>query len=149
MVEWKGHINPGTVYKYPVISLDIFATVASMINIQLPADRKYDGVNLIPYINGDIKTAPHQALYWRSDFNKAIRKGDWKLIVNEYDNTNQLYNLATDSIESTNLFTQKPDVAKDLEADLDAWEKEMIKPLWPRVVNYVYKDDKGKYVFAF
>lgn len=149
MMEWKNHINPGTVYKYPVISLDIFATVAGVIGLDLPTDRKYDGVDLIPYVNGEVKAAPHQALYWRSDFNKAIRKGDWKLIENEYDNTNQLYNLAVDSTEMNNLYTQKPEVAKNLEADLDSWEKEMVKPLWPRVVNYVYKDEKGKYVFAF
>jgi arylsulfatase A-like enzyme len=123
--------------------------VAAAIGIDLPTDRKYDGVNLLPYVDGELSQAPHQALYWRSDFNKAIRKGDWKLIVNEYDNTNQLYNLKTDSIEANNLYSAKPEVAKDLLHSLDGWEKEMIKPLWPRVVNYVYRDEKGTYVFAF
>ena len=149
MMEWKGHIKPGVNYTYPVISLDIFSTVAAAIGIDLPVDRVYDGVNLIPYVNGEKADAPHEALYWRSDFNKAIRKGDWKLIVNEYDNTNQLYNLKTDSIEAHNVFASKPEVAKDLLQSLDDWEKEMIKPLWPRVVNYVYRDEKGSYVFAF
>jgi arylsulfatase A-like enzyme len=149
MMEWKGKIKPGTKYTQPVISLDVFATVAAAIGIDLPKDRKYDGVNLLPYVEGELSRAPHQALYWRSDFNKAIRKGDWKLIVNEYDNTNQLYNLKTDSVEANNLYAVKPEVAKDLLHNLDEWEKEMIKPLWPRVVNYVYRDDKGTYVFAF
>ena len=149
MMEWKGKIKPGVKYTDPVISLDVFATVAASIGIDLPSDRKYDGVNLLPFINGEKSKSPHQALYWRSDFNKAIRKGDWKLIVNEYDNTNQLYNLKSDSIESNNLYTTKPEVAKDLLHSLDEWEKEMVKPLWPRVVNYVYRDEKGTYVFAF
>ncbi|MDB5281223.1 MAG: sulfatase, partial [Bacteroidota bacterium] len=149
MMEWKGKINPATYYSNPVISLDIFTTIAAAIGIDLPADRKYDGVNLVPYINGKITSAPHKELFWRSDFNKAVRTGEWKMIINEYDNTNQLYNIATDSTENNNLYTQKPDVVKQLNSDLDNWEKEMIKPLWPRVVNYVYKDDRGKYVFAF
>jgi len=149
MMEWKGKIKAGAKYTNPVISLDIFSTVAAAIGIDLPADRKYDGVNLIPYVNGDINSIPHEALYWRSDFNKAVRKGDWKLIVNEYDNTNQLYNLKVDSIESNNLYSAKPEVVKDLERSLDDWEKEMVKPLWPRVVNYTYRDSKGTYVFAF
>ena len=149
MMEWRGKIKPGVKYTNPVISLDIFSTVAAAIGIDLPSDRKYDGVNLLPYVNGETVQLPHEALYWRSDFNKAIRKGDWKLIVNEYDNTNQLYNLKTDSVESNNLYTAKPAVAKDLLHSLDEWEKEMIKPLWPRVVNYVYRDDKGTYNFAF
>ena len=149
MMEYKGRIKPGTKFTQPVISMDIFSTVTAAMGIDLPKDRKYDGVNLIPYVNGDISQAPHEALYWRSDFNKAIRKGDWKLIVNEYDNTNQLYNLKTDSIESHNLYSTKREVANDLLRSLDEWEKDMIKPLWPRVVNYVYRDEKGTYVFAF
>lgn len=148
MMKWKGHITPGAVYTKPVISLDIFATIASVIGIDLPRDRKYDGVNLLPFANGK-KTEAHEALYWRSDFNKAIRKGDWKFIVNEYDNVNQLYNLKEDSTEQNNLYEQKPLVVKDLLKDLDNWETEMIKPLWPRVVNYEYRDEKGKYTFAF
>lgn len=149
MVKWKNHIKEGTVIHHPVISLDIFKTVASVIGIDLPADRIFDGVNLIPYINGENTSAPHEALYWRSDFNKAIRKGDWKLIVNEYDNINQLYNVKTDSVELKNLYLTEKDVVNNLTKELDAWEESLIKPLWPRVVNYVYKDEAGKYVFAF
>ena len=155
-MKWKGKINAGTIFSPPVISLDIFATIASVIGIDLPTDRKFDGVNLIPFVNlptgqagGENHSAPHDILFWRSDFNKAVRKGDWKLIVNEFDNVNQLYNLKTDSVEKHNLYSQKPEVANELLKNLEDWENELIKPLWPRVVNYVYKDDEGKYVFAF
>ncbi len=149
VMKWKGHIEPGTVYNHPVISLDIFATIASAIGIELPSDRKYDGVNLLPYVNGKKRGAAHEALYWRSDFNKAIRKDDWKLIINEHDNTQQLYNLKEDSTERKNLYAQKRDEAKTLLKDLNTWEEELIKPLWPRVVNYDYRDTSGKHVFAF
>ena len=149
MMKWNGKIKAGTVYHNPVISLDIFATLVSVIGMDLPTDRKYDGVNLIPYVNGDKAAAPHEAMYWRSDFNKAIRKGDWKLIVNEYDNSNLLYNIREDKEEKNNLYALQPKVAENLLKDLNEWEKEMIKPLWPRVVNYVYRDETGKYVFAF
>ncbi len=148
MMQWKNHLQPGTVYTEPVISLDIFATIAAVAGIPLPSDRKYDGVNLLPFGNGH-KEPAHTELCWRSDFNKAIRKGDWKFIVNEYDNVNQLYNLKEDSTEQNNLYAQKPLVVKDLLKDLDGWETEMVKPLWPRVVNYEYRDAKGKYTFAF
>lgn len=150
MMKWKGHIKPGTVYHEPVISLDIFATVARAVNMDLPADRKYDGVDLVPFVNGEQAGPAHGALYWRSDFNKAIRKGEWKLIINEYDNTTLLYNIKEDKEEKHNLAALKPKVVEALNKDLSDWEKELIKPLWPRVVNYVMKDDAGeKYVFAF
>ena len=148
MMKWKGKIEAGQTFKQPVISLDIFATIASVVGIDLPVDRKYDGVNLLSFVNGKNNSAPHETLFWRSDFNKAIRKGDWKLIVNEYDNINQLYNLKEDRIEQKNLFFERKDIADKLLKNLDDWEKEMIAPLWPRVVNYVYRDEYGKYVFA-
>src|SRR5262249_14129808 len=41
---------------------------------------KLDGVNLLPYLRGEKKEAPHEALYWRFGGQMAIRKGDWKLV---------------------------------------------------------------------
>jgi arylsulfatase A-like enzyme len=149
MMEWKGRIKPGTVYSNPVISLDVFSTIAAAIGIELPQDRKYDGVDLIPYLNGDSTGVPHQVLFWRSDFNVAVREGEWKYVSNAYNGEKALYNMREDSVERKNLYYLKPDVVKHLTDDLAVWETEMVKPLWPRVVNYVYKDDEGKHVFAF
>ncbi len=92
---------------------------------------------------------PHQALYWRSGECKAIRKGNWKLCINELSEINSLYNIAEDERKEKNLYNQYPEVVKELEEDLQTWEKQMVKPLWPRVVNYVYKDKLGKQKFAF
>lgn len=149
MMRWKGKIKPATAVSNPVISLDVFTTFASQAGLTLPTDRIYDGVDLMPFILGEKKEPPHTALYWRSDFNKAIRKGDWKFIVNEYDNSFQLYDLKNDKEEKHNLYQSKKEIAEGLLKELNTWETSMIQPLWPRVVNYVYRDDLGKYVFAF
>lgn len=42
----------------------------------------------------------------------------------------QLYNLARDIHEDKNLAAEHPDKVKELTAALDAWEKQLIKPLW-------------------
>lgn len=149
MMQWKGHIPSNTLVHQPVISLDVFATVAAAVGIDLPTDRTYDGVDLLPYLTGKQKSAPHEALYWRSEFNKAIRKGEWKMMLNEYDGTNFLYHISADSVEQNNLYNSKPDIVKALSEDLNRWENEMVAPLWPRVVNYSFKDDQGKSTFAF
>lgn len=149
MVQWKNHIPENTVIHHPVISLDVFATITSVIGLELPNDRKFDGVNLMPYLTGNITTPPHEALYWRSEFNKAIRKGEWKMMLNEHDGSHFLYHMPSDSIERKNLYHQKPEVVKILTEELNKWEDELVAPLWPRVVNYVYKDEQGKSTFAF
>ena len=147
MMQWKGKIMPGTVVSSPVISLDIFKTVADAIGIELPSDREYDGINLIKLSTEKQQT--ERPLFWRSEFNKGIRKGDWKLLINEYDNQTVLYNLKEDIRETRNRSADYPKVVEELKTELTNWEKDMIKPLWPRVVNYVYKDSLGTNTFAF
>ncbi len=149
LMKWGSHIQPNTVIHNPVISFDVFATVASVIGLELPTDRKFDGINLLQYTSGQNKVAEQRTLYWRSEFNKAIRKGEWKMMLNEFDGNNFLYQITTDSTEHVNLFYQNPETVKLLTDELNKWENEMIAPLWPRVVNYVYKDEQGKTTFAF
>lgn len=148
MMRYPALITKGIRYDEPVISLDIFATVAAAIGASLPHDRIYDGVNLLPYVRKEKSGVPHQQLFWRSDFNKAVLEGNWKLIVNEFDNSLQLYDLSKDISESNNLAASHAEIVQRLSGKIDRWEKELVKPLWPRVVNYVHKDEHGKYVFA-
>ncbi len=147
MLKWKGQITP-SVYSQPVISFDVFATVVKALGITLPADRVYDGKDLIAAI-GSPSEPLHEALFWRSDFSKALRKDHWKLLVNEYDNDTLLYDMRSDISERKNLAKTETQELKKLLTQLQDWEDNMIKPLWPRVVNYVYKDDQGKHTFAF
>lgn len=147
MMQWKGHVQPGTVNKQPVISLDIFTTVCAAAGIQSPGDREYDGADLLQAVEQNQPV--HDALYWRSDACRAIRKGQWKMALNEVSHHYSLYNIETDFREEHNVYEQNPEVVKELREALAAWESQMVKPLWPRVVNYVYKDRFGRQKFAF
>ena len=149
MMQWKNHIPENKVFESPVISLDIFSTISDILHIKLPSDRTYDGVNLIPYVNGNNSNIPHEALFWRSDYNKAIRIAEWKLIVHEKMNEKLLFNMASDKIESKNVAAQFPAIIKSLEDKLYLWEKQMAKPLWPHLIHYNYEDKDGKYYYAF
>lgn len=130
-MTWIGKIQPQTVYSKPVSVLDIFATAAAVSGSVLPQGRTYDGVNLLPFIAGKDTTAPHQILYWRSGTNKAIRKGEWKLVLNLKDGIEVLYNLKTDKNEKINLASVQRLKVEELKKDLEAWEKTLVKPLWP------------------
>ena len=147
MVQWKGQIPPGQVIDDPVISLDIFATAAALANSDLPEDRIYDGVNLMPSLLGEAPP-PHEALYWRSGYNKAIRKGPWKLILNARDETTFLYNLDNDKEESSNITSTNQQVITDLMKDLDKWEDGLTDPLWPRIMDYRFEENGEVYYFA-
>src|SRR5262245_44815552 len=102
-VTWPAKVPAGKVYDKPVIQLDILPTALSAAGVEAKADWKLDGVNLLPHLTGEVKTAPHDVLYWRFGQQMAIRKGKWKLV--RYDANAEggkgvsplrLYNLADD-----------------------------------------------------
>ena len=48
---------------------------------------------------------------------KSIRTSEWKLILNEYDDTKELYNISKDPFEKDNLIGKKPDIESKLWAE--------------------------------
>jgi arylsulfatase A-like enzyme len=143
LVQWKGHIPAGQVDNRPVIQLDILPTALAAVGVEAKPEWKLDGVNLLPYITGEKKNAPHDALYWRFGSQIAIRKGPWKLVkapapgalprslgTNASTEGAELYNLDTDIGESKNLATSEPEKLKELAAAWDKWNAELVPPKW-------------------
>ncbi|MEN2413495.1 sulfatase-like hydrolase/transferase [Flavobacterium mesophilum] len=142
-LSWKGKIKPHTIYKTPVSTLDIFSTIAAVTHSGLPKDRIYDGVNLIDVVNN--KKEAHKTLYWRSGDAKAIRSGDWKLIISGKTHEEWLYNLANDKSETTDLASKNPAKVQELKTALQTWEKGLVQPLWPNLTYYEFDFGKQKY----
>ncbi len=125
VIAWPGTIPAGQTYDHPVSTLDVAATAVAISGLTVPSG-ELDGVNLIPHLRGEIKTPPHDALYWRWISQAAIREGDWKLLrggPREY-----LYNLRTDIGEKHNLAAQHPEIAARLRTKLTAWCDELTPP---------------------
>ncbi len=125
-------------YDNPVSTLDIFSTIAAATQSVLPADRKYDGVNLLPYLQAPNDTMPHHSFYWRNGYAKAIRSGKWKLYSNVKDRQTYLFDLQSDPGETTDLRKQFPTVVQQLKAQLAQWEKsETVAPRWPSAASVI------------
>lgn len=133
VVQHKGHLPAGKVYEQPVIQLDIHATALAAAGVEIKPEMKLDGVNLLPYLEGKDSRAPHEALYWRFGQQFAIRQGDWKLVRTDWEGKlgeTELYNLAQDIGEKTNLAAKEPARFKELETAWKKWDAELVKPLW-------------------
>jgi arylsulfatase A-like enzyme len=129
IVRWDGRLPAGLVDDRPVVQLDLFTTALAAAGVAPPDDRTIDGVNLIPYLDGTNPGEPHATLYWRSGSLSAARKGNWKL-VNDGQNPSQLFDLAGDIGETTNLAHSRPEVVSELEAELSTWQAELVPALW-------------------
>jgi arylsulfatase A-like enzyme len=123
-MQWKGTIPAGQVYREPVISLDIFGTIAAVTGVEIAKERPLDGVNLLPYLTGESNDSPHEVLFWRKweQNAMAIRKGSTKLVANTQRQKGNFarYDLSEDIAETTN---QRWKVSnKENQSMLDTWE---------------------------
>jgi arylsulfatase A-like enzyme len=148
VVRWPVGIPAGTTNDSTVISsLDFFPTLCALARVPAPEGVTFDGENLSAVFRGE-KSARTRPLFWEygrkpapakagirafpyprepgaKSPNVAVRDGDWKLLVNASGTGTELYNLATDPDETTNLATEKPDVVRRLGAAALDWRKSM------------------------
>ena len=109
---------------------DIFATAAALSGVKSTPERPLDGVNLIPFLTGENKGAPHESIYLRK-FDQgvfAVRHGDSKLVISKTDATPQLFNLATDLGEARNIAKDQPENLAEIETLRKQWNAQLIEP---------------------
>ena len=147
LVRWPRRVAAGSRYERPVSSLDAFMTIVRAAGVELPTDRTYDGVDLLPYLSGSSPGDPHEALYWRAEGHRAVRAGRYKLISDAATGTRVLYDLEADPREQTDLLAERPDLADELERKLVDWEKSLARPAWPPVMEYRFSDGSREFVF--
>jgi autotransporter-associated beta strand protein len=115
------------VYDAPISSLDLlptFIAAAGGDESQLPTD----GVDLMPFLKGEVGGDPHETLFWRNLVMFAVRKGEWKL-GNMNGAGMKLFNIEQDPSETTDLLAQHPEIAAEMLRDFTAWEAQMDKPM--------------------
>ena len=125
---WPDFIPAQRKYDDPVSALDILPTVLAAAKTKILPNRQLDGINLLPYLNGEISSPPDRILFWRNGPNWAVREGNWKLFSAE--GHYWLFDLAADIGEKINLADQNKIVCDRLKNQYDQWNAEMITPLW-------------------
>jgi len=100
-----------------VQNIDIMPTLLELAG--LPGSRGMDGKSVVEsMVSG---TAIRERVYGYNAFEKAIREGDYKLIVEH--GRKLLFNLAEDPDEEVNVLEENMDVAVSLEKKLESWER--------------------------
>jgi arylsulfatase A len=136
ITRWKGRIEPGVSDKI-VCTIDLAASLASLAGQPLPADACLDSFDVLDALLGEPDAQGRDHLVQQNNGNNgtyALRAGDWKLhrhdrnsarnvvveakLANTKVPTYQLFNLAEDPAETTNVIEQHPAVAARLKAQL-------------------------------
>ncbi len=141
IVRWPAKVKPGTRCATPVIGLDFYPTFLEIAGAEKKPGQILDGESLVPLITqtGGLKRDAifwHFPAYlqggggtWRTTPGGVIRRGDWKLIEFFEDNRLELYNLADDIGEATDLAARMPDKTRELHDRLVAWRKAVNAPV--------------------
>ena len=129
LMSWPGRLPEGVDYDLPVSTLDVLPTALSAAGRAAPAPRPLDGVDLLPFLTGAAEGRPHERLLWRLKGDRAIRDGDWKLVLRG-DGEPMLFDLASDLSETRDLAGEQPERVAALLAELASWEAELAEPRW-------------------
>ena len=130
IVRWPGKVKPGTQCDQLICLTDLFATVGDILDVKLPAASCEDSVSLLPALSGEpIQSTRAGVVHHSISGHFAYRQDQWKLILargsggwtspkeNEVPSgapIAQLYDLAADPGEKSNLFLDQPEIAERL-----------------------------------
>lgn len=152
-VQWKGHIQPGSVSDHLLVFYDFLPTAAEFAGI---AYSGVDGISAVPTLLGKKPQPKHQYLYWEfcdnskvngllpqlygTGWNQALRfdrdNHQWKAIRSNRE-TILLFDLATDETESNDVAKNYSDVVTEAISLME--EAHVEDPYWKSAQN---KSDK-------
>lgn len=132
IVNWPGVIEPGRVTSAVGHIMDFMPTFYELANASFPDNidgsplNSIDGKSLLPILT-DTAGTQHNALFWQSNprEHRAVRQGDWKLVSQGDDFETELYNLATDPSENTDLAVIMPEKVAELDSLFYHWASQM------------------------
>jgi arylsulfatase A-like enzyme len=136
--RWPSAIEPGQTNATPIISVDLYPSLAEIAGAELPNDYPLDGVSYTPLLKGDEDSLDRDDLFWhfpgylgasgegwRTKPVSVVRSGDWKLTEYLEDGRLELYNLKQDLGEQHNLAGEQPEQAAQLHEVLEAWRAQV------------------------
>lgn len=152
--RWPSVTAAGSRCAEPVLGIDLYPTFVELTGSTLPDHVKPDGLSLVPLLR-DCRADLHRtSIFWhfpaylkgkgdphggpfRTTPAAAVRQGDWKLIEWFETGRQELYNLADDIAESSDLSAQRPDKVQELYQAMTQWRHDVDAPI-PTVPNPKY-----------
>jgi arylsulfatase A-like enzyme len=136
-MQWKGVIPANTSYEESVSSLDIMASIVDILDIKTNRKKPLDGVNIIPYLTGKKKGAPHEYLFWRKWEQNAMAaiNADYKLLKVKKNAETEFYNLKKDVSEKENIKGSNSKKVQEIQKEWDKWNVQLKDRVFPTLGN--------------
>lgn len=122
IVSWEGHTQKGVDSDLMCSFWDVMPTLRELNGAKEKDLENMDGISLLPTLENKGMQKEHEWLYFEFQElggRQAVRKGEWKLVHLDIRSDNdkyELYNLATDPGETTDLSADNPEKVAELQA---------------------------------
>ena len=136
LIEWPARIRKPMVTEIPAGTVDIFPTVVDLLGIQVEHPVPLDGISLRPLIDGRMKTRPQPMGFWQfagDQKNLTPNSGPSAWNDNQYKLVKpkpgvwELYDVAAERSEKTDIAAQHPEVVTRMKAGLENWHRSVIR----------------------
>ena len=148
IARWPGKVQAGTVSDETICHVDFMATVAAILDENLPDNAAEDSVNVLPVLLGERLSTPlREATVHHSAQGKfAIRQRDWVFIdapsgddngargepqwlkdqrsYTQHSHAGELFNLREDPAQRHNRYAEKPELVRELKTLLEKYLRE-------------------------
>lgn len=126
IISWPNRIKEGSVSNAIMTNMDLYPTLAKIIGIEIPKDRKIDGYDFTQHIFNNAKSPRNEFCYYNGNNIEAVRVGKWKLHVRKNDKKiKELYDLDIDRGETNNIYDKNPDVVEKLTKVINKYQKDI------------------------
>ncbi len=129
IMSWPGVIDERQVSDEVGIMMDVFPTVLEAAGGD-PAQYELDGESLLDMVTNGAEN-PHDWIAWNLHGQRAIRRGDWKLVLNGVFRDGRenrppvwLTKITEDFGETNNLATEYPEKTAELREIVEPWAEE-------------------------
>lgn len=122
VIEWPEYIGRGQVSDYPASTLDIFPTVAAILNLdESVMTQPIDGESILPIF--DKKTSHRDnPIPFKFSNTGALIDNDYKLLVEDIQEKEYaLYNIVADKTESEDILSSHMEKGKEMILQYETW----------------------------
>jgi arylsulfatase A-like enzyme len=130
LANWPGHVAAGTAVDQPIHVVDMYPTIAGLAGASLAKTKPLDGMDVWRTISAGEPSPRNEVVYNVEPFGGAVRQGNWKLVWHtSLPSRTELFDLATDPGEKSDVAAQHPDVVQKLRDRLEVLAREGVPPL--------------------
>jgi arylsulfatase A-like enzyme len=125
ILEWPAGITRPFATEFAAVTSDYFPTALDAAGISLPTDREYDGISLLPLIEG-LETERKNPIGFHCNGMQAWTEDRYKIVRTIKAKKKpsaqwELYDLIADPFEENGLAPKHPEIVQRMSGDFAKW----------------------------